>query len=112
MAYNKFFYGNDIFYSVTYKRAEQTDNTVVILKDQRIGIISLIFKETDSVFVLLKMLQTERVPNFPTHIKKICKNNVDVFKKIPAEEILQKLLLISTETESFITELPNQYEGD
>ncbi len=112
MAHHKFFYGNDIFFSVTYQKAEQTDDTVVILKDQRIGIISLIFIETGSVCLLLQIIEVERVPNFPSHIKKICKSTVDSFENVQAEDILRKLLIISTMNERFITELPNQYEGD
>lgn len=112
MAYHKFFYGNDIFFSVTYEKAEQTDDTVVVLNDQRIGIISLIFIESESVFLLLQMIETERVPHFPLHIKKVCRKKVDSFEKVKAEDVLRKLLFISTVNESFITDLPNQYEGD
>lgn len=112
MAYHKLFYGNNIFFSTTYEKAEQTNDTVVILKDKRIGVISLIFEERESVFMILKMLKTERVSNFPAHIKKVCKNKEDNFEKVSAESILQKLLLISTIDECFVTELPNQYEGD
>lgn len=112
MAYHKLFYGNDIFYSVTYQRAEQTDDTVVLLKGGCIGRISLIYEGTESVFLLLKVLEVQRVPNFPMHIKKVCKNKDDKFEIVRAENISQKLLLISTVNESYVTELPNQFEGD
>lgn len=112
MAYFKSFYENDVYFSTTYKRAEQTNDTVVLLKDKRVGQITLIFQENETVFILLKMFKTESVPQFPKHFTKICKNVEDEFDKVPAEEISQKLLLISTVSENYLSELPNQFEGD
>lgn len=112
MAYYKFFYGNDVFFSTTYKRAEQTDDTVVLLKDERIGRISLVFKKERAVSLLLKILQVGKVQQFPEHLKKIIKNVADKFEIVPAGNVLKKLVLITTTKESYISELPNQYEGD
>lgn len=111
-AYYKFFYGNDVFLSTSYKKAKQTDDTTVMLKDKRVGKISLIFKEEESVFLLLQMLDTERVPHFPSHIEKVSMKDEYRFEKIPAEDIQQKLLFISTLKENFITKIPNHYECD
>lgn len=112
MAYFKFFYGNDVYFSSTYKRAEQTNDTMVLLKDKRVGQISLIFQEDKTVFIVLKIIKTESVPKYPKHINKMCKNIVDEFVKVPAEDVSQKLLLISTVNENYLSELPNQFEGD
>lgn len=112
MAYFKFFYGNDVYFSSTYKRAEQTNDTMVLLKDERVGEIRLIFQEEETVFIVLKIFKTESVPQYPQHIKKMCKNIDDEFVKVPAEDVSQKLLLISTVNENYLSELPNQFEGD
>lgn len=112
MAYYKFFYGNDVYYSSTYERAEQTNDTVVLLKNGQIGQIRLIFIDKECVYVLLKILSVEAVDQFPSHIKKVCRNVVEGFLVVPAEDILLKLLLISTVKENYLSELPNQFEGD
>lgn len=112
MAYYKFFHDNDVHFSTEYKRAAQTDDTMVQLKDERIGRINLIFKEKGTVSLLLKIFEIERVQQFPEHIKKISKNIEDRFEIVPAEDILQKLILITTAKESYVSELPNPYEGD
>lgn len=112
LAYYKFFYINNVYLSSTYKRAEQTNDTIVILKDKRIGVISLIFRDDEKVSILLKLLHVEPVPKFPVHIKKLCVNVEDEFVTVDAEEIIQKLLLISTRNVNYLSELPNQFEGD
>lgn len=112
MACYKFFYGNDVYYSVTYERAVQTDDTMVLLKNGQIGQIRLIFVDKECVYVLLKILSVESVDQFPSHIQKVCRNVVETFLVVPAENILLKLLLISTVKESYLSELPNQFEGD
>lgn len=116
LAYFKFFYGNDVYFSSTYKRAEQTNDTMVLLKDERIGQIRLIFQEETTVFVLLKIFKIESVPLFPKHFKKIC-NKIDdeeddEFAKVSAEQVFKKLLLISTVNGNYLSELPNHFEGD
>lgn len=112
MAYHKFFHDNDVYYSITYKRAEQTNDTLVLMKDQSTGQIVLIFNDEGVVFLLVKILKTEPVHQFPAHIKKICKNSTDEFIIVRAEDVLEKLLLISTKNENYLSRLPNQYEGD
>lgn len=83
-----------------------------MLKDKRVGIISLIFKENESVFMLLQMLDIESVPQFPSHVKKVSMNNERFFEKVPAEDILEKLVMISTVKVSFVTSIPNRFECD
>lgn len=112
MAYFKFFYKNDIYFSSTYKRAEQTNDTIVLLKDERIGVVNLIFVDNEIVSLLLKILQVEPVHKFPMHIKKIRLNVADEYVVVHAEEVNQKLLIISTSNESYVSKLPNQFEGD
>ncbi|KAJ6647760.1 hypothetical protein Bhyg_02983, partial [Pseudolycoriella hygida] len=50
-AYHKFFYENDVYYSTSYKRAEQTNDTVIMLKDQTVGQVELIFNDDEAVFI-------------------------------------------------------------
>lgn len=112
MCYYKFFFKNNIYFSSTYLRAKQTNDTVVMLNDKRVGTISLIFECGGKVSLLIKILHVEQVQNFPTHIRKIRPDATDHVVKVSAEEISQKLLLITTAKEQYISELPNQYEGD
>lgn len=112
MAYYKFFYGNDVYFSSTYKKAEQTDDTVVLLKDGRICRINLIFKTEAVVSLLLRILEVEHVDRLPDHILRVKKCTTDMFEVVPAENILKKLILISTTKESYTSELPNNFEGD
>lgn len=85
---------------------------MVLLKDKRIAQIYLIFKENRTVSLLLKILETERVQQFPEHLKKISKNIPDKFEIVTAEDVLQKLIIITTSKENYVSELPNHYEGD
>lgn len=112
MAYYKFFFGNDVYFSTTYGRAVTTDDTTVLLKDGRVGQIQLIFKQNGAVLILLKILEIERVQTFPEHIQKISKGIPDKFEVVSAEEVAKKLLRITTIKENYISELPNSYEGD
>lgn len=112
LAYYKFFYGNDVYFSSSYKRATQTDDSVVLLKDGRIGRISLIFKMGTTISLLLKMLAVEKVDQLPEHILRVTKSIIDKFEVVPAENISKKLLFISTTKDSFTSELPNPFEGD
>lgn len=86
--------------------------TVVLLKDQTVGQIVLIFNDNGVVFLLVKKFTIESVHQFPAHIKKICTNTTDEFIVVRADEVSEKLLLISTTNENFLSPLPNQYEGD
>ena len=111
-AYYKFYHDNDVYYSTTYKRAEQSNDTVVLLRDQTIGQIVLIFIGDGVVSILVKVLISEPVNKFPEHIKRIRRNLPEEFVIARADEVMEKLLLISTTSESYVSRLPNQYEGD
>lgn len=112
MAYYKFFSGNDVYFSSTYKKAEQTDDSVVMLKDGRIGRINLVFKMGVTVSLLLKILHVEQVYQFPKHIKMISRKTTDKFEIVPADNVHKKMICIATSKETYLSELPNPYEGD
>ena len=111
-AHHKFFYDNDVYYSTTYKRAEQSNDTIVLLKDQTVGQIVLIFTDDGVVSMLVKIMIVEAINKFPAHIQKIRRSLTDEFVAVRADEVLEKMLLISTTNESYVSRLPNHYEGD
>lgn len=112
MAYYKFFIGNEVYVSSIYKKAEQTDDSVVMLKDGRVGRINLVFKKGTTVSLLLKILHVENVYQFPEQIKMISSKTADDFEIVPAENVIKKMICIATSKETYLSELPNPYEGD
>lgn len=112
VAYNKFFYLNDVFYSAFYKRAKQTNDTVICLNDGRFGQIGVKYENAENVvYILLKIIFVEAIPG-PSHLKRIIQTQVDTYVTAQAEEIKEKCLVISTSTESYISKLPNRFESD
>lgn len=111
VAYNKFFYSNDVFYSSFYKQAKQTNDTVVCLNDGRFGYIVVIYEKDEKVYILLKIIFVDAVL-CPNHLKRITENQIDTYANIPADEVKEKCLIVNTSTESYISMLPNRFESD
>lgn len=112
LAYNKFFYLNDIFYSTFYKRAKQTNDSVVCLNDGRLGQIVSIYENAENeVYILLKIIIVEAVP-CPNHLKRISQTQVDTYATARADDVKEKCLIINISTESYISVLPNRFESD
>ncbi len=113
--YKKFFFSHDVFYSTSYRssaeREIQTNDTVVILKNGSIGQITRIYIHEEVVYVLLQKLSVESVASFPRHIKKVLTNTRD-FESVRADEIAEKMVLMSTSKETYVSHIPNRIEGD
>lgn len=111
LAYHKFCYSNDIYYSTFYKRAKQTNDSIICSKDGRFGEIVVIYENAETVYILLKIIFVEVVP-CPKHLKRITETQVDTYATIRADEVKEKCLIINTSTESYISTLPNKFESD
>lgn len=111
-AYMKFFHLDDIFYSTFYKRAKQTNDTVVCLNDGRFGEIVVIFENSDNqVSVLVKLLYVENVPGL-IHMKRIDQTQICTYTTVLANEVKEKCLIINSVKESYVSTLPNRFESD
>lgn len=112
VAYNKFFYLNDVFFSTAYKQAKQTNDTVVCLNDGSYGQIVVIYEndENDSVLILLKKTIVEP-EKCPIHLKRIIQAN-PTYAIARADEVREKCVVIDTLKESYISVLPNTFESD
>lgn len=112
LSYNKFYQHNEVYYSSKFKRSKKRKDTAVFLKDGTFGEISLIFEENESVYLILKKLQTSLVRGGPSHVNKILTEITDEYFKVRAEDVSEKCILIETSKESFISRFPNRIESD
>lgn len=111
-AYNKFCFSKDVFYSTFYTRAKQTNDTMVCLNDGTFGQITVIYvSDENSVRLLLKKFCVEQV-QYPRHLKRVVRAEIDCYEDVPADEILEKCLVVDTSTDSYISVLPNRFESD
>lgn len=82
------------------------------MKDGTFSEISLIFEQNETVFLILRKLQTSSVQNGPRHLKKISTEIADEYFVVSAEELSGKCVLIQTERELYISDFPNRFESD
>lgn len=113
--YKKFFFSHDVFYSTAYRastdREIQTNDTVVILKNGSIGQITRIYIHDEVVYVVLEKFSVEPISSFPRHIKKVSVNSRNL-ESVRADEIVDKMVFISTAKDSYVSHLPNRIECD
>lgn len=113
--YKKFFFSHDVFYSTSYRssadREIQTNDTVAILKNGSIGQITRIYIRDEVVYVLLEKLCVESAAFFPRHIKKVSVKS-RILESVRADEIAEKMVLISTAKDTYVSHLPNRIECD
>lgn len=114
--YKKFILNNDIYYSSSYKRAEQTNDTRVKLNDGTYCQIDLILELDGVVYLLVTTFDTICNSTITgihvnSHLK-LCEISSINKKCVPISNILKKCIFISTSNFIVITEFPNRIECD
>lgn len=114
--YKKFIINNDIYYSSSYKRAKQTNDTCVKLIDGSYCQIDSIIQISEVVYLLVTIFDPVRESNIDginedSHLK-ICMISSATKKCVVTTSVLKKCIFVSTNNLIVITELPNKIECD